>query len=627
MNRLSETGRKYLGESLPKLDTDYGSFKDLIAVAKVYTVPLYQRRYSWVTTKQVAELWGDIVRLYRERVATGKVVSTHFIGSVVAGETANVALGAGACSIIDGQQRITTLSLMLAAIRDTVVSDPEHRQEITENFLTFPNGDLRLKLSEIDQPTYQAVILGDEVADKRSAVYKAYAYIERQLQAGFSDESDPEDVEQDAADAAELPEAEEPIEPEVAEATHASAEAFDWEQLLEVIAGDLELVSISGVPAERAYQIFATLNHGGLKLSQVDLIRNAVFMKLPTLNKEAHAKIWHPLENDLGLVGLQRYLHAWVIRRGNNVPQKDTYAAVLTELKVQSEAEIYALLEGLKAESRIFVLISDPASHEAEKIAKEWSVPGEMLRSLRFLAEWGNVPAQPLLMEIVARWHGKQLAPAKAISLVRRVESLLVRRFIVQVPPNDLRSTLARLVTQVISASHGDFEKQVVAALNEEARRWPSDDELVDAMVTRALYRPKNIRQTFQILRRLAEEIEGKEAPHIQLGKSATSYSVEHVLPQTVEGTSWLSDMSKWGDPDPHQTWNTRRHTAGNLTLTAYNSELSNLSFEKKKEWIAEKLRLKLSTQILAEPRWTKLEIEKRSKALAAHAALIWPRK
>lgn len=611
---------------MPKLDTDYGSFKDLIAVAKVYTVPLYQRRYSWATTKQVAELWGDIVRLYRERVVNGSVAATHFIGSVVAGETANVALGAGECSIIDGQQRITTLSLMLAAIRDTSVPEAFGRAQITENFLCFPNGDLRLQLSEADQPTYKAIIAGDEVADRRSAVYKTYAYIQRQLQAGFSDESEPEDLEPDAVETGDSLEGDEAAEPEVAGTSLPSAEAFKWQQLVEVIAGDLELVSISGVPAERAYQIFATLNHGGLKLSQVDLIRNAVFMKLPTLNKQAYAKIWHPLETDLGLVGLQRYLHAWVIRRGNNVPQKDTYAAVLDELKLLAEGEIYDLLERLKAESRIFVLINDPASHEGEKLAKEWSVPADMLRSLRFLADWGNVPAQPLLVEIVARWHDKQLTPAKATALVRRVESLLVRRFIVQVPPNDLRSTLARLVTQIISASKADFEKQVVAALNEDARRWPDDDELADAMVTRPLYRPKNIRQTFQVLRRIAEDFEGKEAPQVQLGTSAASYSVEHVLPQTVEGTTWLSDMAKWGDPDPHQTWNTRRHTAGNLTLTAYNSELSNLSFEQKREWIKDKLRLKLSTQILVESAWTKKEIEKRSKLLAARATDVWPR-
>jgi hypothetical protein len=619
---------------MAKLDTDYGSFKELISVARVYTVPLYQRRYSWKPKAQVAELWSDVVRLYKERVLSGTVDSTHFIGSIVVGETETRALGPGDCSIIDGQQRLLTLSLIVAAIRDTLVESVSKREEITTNYLTFPRTEqLRLELSQADAATYQAIVTGEEVRDRRSPVYQAYLYVRRELAAGVVEELDPDEaVDEDAEDsgvdaggeAGDTLNGPEEIDvpPSVPEASQ-----WNWEVLLQVLSQDLELVSISGVPAERAYQIFATLNHGGLRLTQVDLIRNAVFMKLPRRNQEAHRKIWQPLEENLGEKGLQRFLHAWVVRRGNNVPQKDTYASVLHELKVAgaSEDEAYDLLRDLGSESRDYRVISDPSSYESMKLAKEWKVPDEMYRTLTFLASWGSVPAQPLLLETFTRWRLRRLNSTAATRLLRYVESLLVRRFIAAIPPNDLRSTLGRLVQQVRLSSDRQFGNVVIAALKEPTRRWPDDRETEDALVTRSIYRVKNVRQTFLILRRLAEELEGKECPQIDLGTSPSKYSIEHILPQTLEGTSWYQDLERWGDVDAHVTWNTRRHTLGNLTLTAYNSELSNRAFAEKKIWIRDKLRLRLSTQILESEAWSKREIEDRSRSLSAIAMKVWP--
>lgn len=617
---------------MAKLDTDYGSFKDLISVAKVYTVPQYQRRYSWKPKQQVAELWSDVVRLYRERSATGVVESTHFIGSVVVGETESRALGPGECSVIDGQQRLTTLGLILCAIRDTLVDDEAAKAQITTNYLTFPDTrDTRLVLSQADSETYQSIVLEEAVADRKSPVYRAYNYVRRELLAGLVEDADPDEVTDEEAEEVEEVETEdvlaETTDDEILD-SEALSVPWNWEVLLAVLSQDLELVSISGVPAERAYQIFATLNHAGLKLTQVDLIRNAVFMHLPETNKEAYKGVWQPLESRLGERGLGKFLHTWVVRQGHSVPQKDTYASVLHELKIAgpNEDKIYSLLKAISSEASEYLLVSDPGSYDSGKLGKEWKVPDGIVRSLGFLADWGNVPAQPLIMEILTRWRAKRLnAPATA-RLLRALESVLVRRFIALIPPNDLRSTLSRLVLQVANKPDAEFEKAVLAALREPTRRWPSDAEIDDAMVTKPLYRPKNISQTFLILKRIAEYMEGKECPYIELGTSASKYSVEHILPQTPEGTSWFKDLESWGDIDAHVTWNTRRHTAGNLTLTAYNAELSNRSFDEKKTWIDEKLRLQLSTRILEQDSWAKKQIENRSAELALVAQEIWPR-
>jgi uncharacterized protein YggT (Ycf19 family) len=177
------------------------------------------------------------------------------------------------------------------------------------------------------------------------------------------------------------------------------------------------------------------------------------------------------------------------------------------------------------------LVISDANAYEATKLAKEWNVPDDMLASLRFLSDWGNVPVQPLIMEVVARWKSKRLNGPSATRLLKLVESLLVRRFIAQIPPNDLRSTMARLVLQVVDVKDKDFEKAVIKALLEATRRFPTDVETLDAMVTKALYRSKNIQQTFYVLRRLAEHLEGKSARTSSWGRHP---------PNTASSTSFL---------------------------------------------------------------------------------------
>jgi hypothetical protein len=150
-------------------------------------------------------------------------------------------------------------------------------------------------------------------------------------------------------------------------------------------------------------------------------------------------------------------------------------------------------------------------------------------------------------------------------------------------------------------------------------------------LLKKPLYRGTGLKQSFFVLKRLAEAYEGKECPHIVSGTGTADFSIEHVLPQSFP-EAWAIDMTKWGDINPTETWQLLRHTAGNLTLTAYNSELSSLPFVDsslpmdKHRWIEEKLRLVLSKSIIESDTWTRDEIESRSLAMAGKAMQIWPR-
>jgi hypothetical protein len=169
-----------------------------------------------------------------------------------------------------------------------------------------------------------------------------------------------------------------------------------------------------------------------------------------------------------------------------------------------------------------------------------------------------------------------------------------------------------------------NFLSQVHKALLEPVRRWPTDDDVTKAAVERPLYRENKGTECFFVLRRLAEELQGKECPQIIHGRESTKYSIEHILPQTLTG-AWESDLQAWNE-EPLRLSTERRDVIGNLTLTAYNSELAQKRFAEKKRFVEENLFLKLSKGIASASRWCRSDIDKRSKELASLACAIWPR-
>lgn len=622
---------------MSKLDTDHGPYVDLISQGRVYSVPEYQRPYSWTPKKQVAELWSDIHRLYLHRVDDDKSF-THFIGSVVIGAAATKALGPVECPVIDGQQRLITLSLIVAAIRDELVGDEADQNEITEQYLAhIKRGKIsacRVRPGESDQKTFEEIITGEEASDTRSKIYKAYSYLRDRIALGPWLDEDPDDA--DANDSYE----EVPVDAGVAtdsdddeseyegDGLEDSVGSWDWELLIGVVGTQLELVSIADVPAESAYQIFATLNSKGMPLSQVDLTRNAIFMLMPTQGKKAHKEFWVPMEETLGRDALQSYLHTWVIRAGHNVPVKEIYSSAMRELSKPGfkEADVRKALRGLHTSAWSYKLISNPASKERETFYKGKNVPKSVVVAMERLRTWGTRPIEPVLVELFERYRLDRLSTVEVTRMLSYLESFVVRRYMAHTPPNDLRSTFARLTQQITSKTQAkSFENALLAGLQEPLRRWPTDEDLAEHLKTRPLYRKGAQRQTSFVLRRIAEHLEGKEYPHIVFGTTATDYSIEHILPQTLS-KQWLADLIKWGEPSPMQARDSRLDVIGNLTVTAYNSELSNKPFNEKKREIASNLRLEISRGVLSRTQWTRDEIDARSEELGKVALKIWPR-
>jgi hypothetical protein len=637
---------------LGKLEVSFKDFSDLIGSGRVFTVPNFQREYAWKVTKNVSALWSDVVRLYRARVEQEETPS-HFIGSVVLGspQAKGATKATTICPVIDGQQRLITVSLLLAALRDVLVLDEDDRHEITSDYLAFYKKaefhGLRVVPREPDQAVFETIVRNQPIVGvaRKSRVALAYEFFAAQLSKGVpvddigpDDElapdagaNEPEIDELDPSGSAE--EADDPLEGSTETEEDVKADAWDWEALLEVVGTQLELVEIADVPPNDAYQIFATLNSTGSPLAQVDLVRNAIFMLLPANGAKAFRDHWQPLESALGKDLLERYLHTWVIRRGFNVPAKEVYESAVKVLSRTGSSEEQVLVEvkALRDGAWAYMAVARPLTSDYLKF-NDQKIPKGILAGLARLRAWGTTPMEPLLVEILERLRTGTLSAAQVDKLLIHLESFVVRRFIAKTPPHDLRSTLARLVQQVIPAKTAvSFEASLLNGLSEPSRRWPSERQLTEGLVTQPLYRDKNRAQAFFILKRIAEFLDGKEAPHIVLGVGSTDYSIEHVLPQTLS-SAWRKDLEAWGDPDASDTWESLRHTAGNLTLTAYNSELSNMRFSApadaidKYRWYDTRLKLELTKSILKHDRWTRDEIENRSRWLATIAAQIWPR-
>jgi hypothetical protein len=608
-----------------ELETAYGSFSQLIGIESVLRVPEYQRPYVWKPKGEIRDLWEDIVELYFHELSGGRG-DVHFIGSIILGTPTPSRLSKPIAPIIDGQQRLITLSILIAAIRDLFL-EAQVATDVTSNYLLFPakrrqHQRMRIEPGGSDRRAYSEVVLGKDFSEKTGRVKRAYNYFRKQLLAGPI-EPDEEDGPQWSSD----------DNASGVRGTSGLAEAgWDLELLLEVICERLMIVSIENVPAEQAFAIFHSMNSQGLALNQVDLVRNGVFMLLPKSGRTVYEDYWEPMEAVLGREDLQGFLHTWAIQRGYNIPVRETYRSIMLELSStgHNDASVRDVVEQMYDDTWLYLLIARPDDKASRRDLALPSAPpfleGTVLRQwLRRMAEWRSAPMRPVLMILLSAARSGELGQRDLTRGLLDLESFLVRRFIHAVPPNDLRSVFARIASELDEIPGVDLADRLREHLLEPTRRWPTDPQLADAFARVPLY-GRNNRLAFFVLRRLAEAIEGgKEYPNIHYGTAAGEYSIEHVLPQDM--SLWISDLRRWKVKNPAEFFANYGDTIGNLTITTYNSELSRKRFVDKKKYLMQTSKLKMTRQIFARRNeWTPSEVVKRGQDLEIVARKLWPR-
>lgn len=562
-----------------------GTFRDLMTQDRQFQVPLYQRHYRWKTTQQ-EDLWQDILEQYHALSNGDSDIPKHFIGSIVAVEQPSDPLhDFREFRVVDGQQRLTTLSLALAALRDVAARDDASQFDtLNKKYLindTEPKGSprwARLVPGDEDAAAYWTVLTDPVSASGHSAIINAYRFFHHKI------------------------------------SDLRAADTLVPAQLSKTIADRLALVFVTVNEGERPHKIFESINATGVDLTQSDLLRNYLFMALGPRADTVYIQAWRPLEKALGADGLEGLVRDDLQSTEGFVKQNAVYRTARARLEPVAkdldalEAHVTRLARR-GASYALFLRPSDPNG-----TAGQLGVTKGALRHLAFLKGWGATTTYPLLLHIYAAVDAGHATATQAESCLEAIESFLVRRYLVDKSTN----VLNRLFINAIGALDGG--EPIDTALRRELsrdRRWPDDTAVGAGVATVPYYQNGRAHQQRLVLQRLESHLRAE----IDLDFDSADLTIEHIMPQTLS-TAWKQQIDAAGD-DPREVFEQLGHTLGNLTLTAWNSKLSNQLFDRKQE-ILKDSDLKLNAALAAAPQWGADEIRARSAALAEAATALW---
>ncbi|BCW53652.1 hypothetical protein StoSoilB19_10260 [Arthrobacter sp. StoSoilB19] len=555
-----------------------GTLAGVLEGKKQYQVPLYQRVYSW-GKKQLDQLWSDVVELERTLVDDPK--ASHFIGSLVLASSPDFgAIGVNKFLVVDGQQRLTTLTLLLAALRDHLIETGETDRAggIDAQYLinVYDKGKpLKVMPTQTDRPAYMAVLNRAPQAGGEDTIGDAYRFFRSKI-AAADDPDDPHDL-----------------------------------YLLEAaVVRGLALVVVTAEPSDNAHRIFESLNNTGLRLTQSDLLKNYLFMRLGDRAETVYDNIWLPLEKKLDSENLELLFWLDLAQRDERAKQSDTYVGQQKRLeKLKTIDEVEAEVVRIARLGDVLATILNPAEERHTEIR----------RRLTRIKAWGSTTAYPVVMQILARRAAGTAANDQVVRALTYLESYFVRRIIIGRATANLNRTLLQAVGAISGAE--DIDKALRDYLSQGRKYFATDQQVREAARAVAFYWQGRGTQKKLILQWLEEAYRPKEIVDLD----PRHLTIEHVLPQTM--TEPVREAFAEGfDADADIDYEHERvvHTLGNLTLSGYNSELSNKPFHEKRELLA-KSGVSMNQAIATHATWGAKEINARSSELAEKIIDLWP--
>lgn len=548
---------------------------DFLKKSPQFVIPIYQRTYSW-TAKECRQLWDDIMRTGRD-----ETVSAHFIGSIVYVEKGLYSVSSQSpLLVIDGQQRLTTVTLLIEALARTLSAEEKEPLEgfsakkLRNYYLLNPLEDgerkYKLLLSQTDKASLVALL--DQQGKPKDHSMR--------LEANFEFFAD-----QVAGARAEL------------------------EALCKGLA-KLVIVDISlNRDQDNPQLIFESLNSTGRELSQADLIRNFILMGLePESQDKLYDRYWRPVEVDFGQEGYATHFdgfmrHYLTVKTGEIPNVRAVYEAF--KQYARSPKIAGAGVEALVADIRVFASYYCAMALGSEPDA-------ELGAAFHDLRELKVDVAYPLLLELYRDYVAQVLTRDELLRAVRWVESYVFRRAICAIPTNSMNKTFAGFARTLKKDRYLE-SIQATFLLLPSYRRFPADDEFRRDLKLRDLY---NFRSRSYWLRRMENHDRKERVP-------VDEYTIEHILPQNENlSAQWRADLG----PEWQRIQRTWLHTLGNLTLTGYNPELSDRSFIEKRDMkggFAESP-LRINRGLGKLEHWSEDAIRERADALAGEALKVW---
>lgn len=545
---------------------------------KKFIIPVYQRVYSWKTVN-CGLLFNDLMSVYRNNYRS------HFFGSIVYVE--NDIGGCNQYVIIDGQQRITTVSLLLLAIRNYVLENSIHTEKINPNkitkaFLTDEYASdekkLKLKLVQGDDEAYDRLILqGEPIENNNITINYNYFYSK------LNDLSDDE-----------------------------------IEGLYEAIT-KLMIVNISLKPqnGDDPQLIFESLNSTGIDLEESDKIRNYVLMKMEaTYQEKIYKNYWEVLEKTVLKQDLSKFVRYYLAKKTRTLTdEKKLYFA----FKTYREDKV--------ADDSVEVLLADMLKYanyyKKIKLAKVYD--GKSLGCFARLNKLEINTVMPLLFDFLEAYDDKKLSEDELNEAVNIIENYIVRRIICGLPTSMLNKTFVYLGEEiskyVIKDKASYFDAIKYALLSKTGKsRFPNDHDFVEKFCMFELYNAKSSVRKY-VFERL-ENHKSKERVAVEDQIENGQLTIEHIMPQTL-----TADWQKHLGGNYELIHAKYKDTVGNLTLTAYNSDYSNLIFERKRD-LPDKgfvySKLELNKYLASCEVWTEEQIIERAELLSGWALKIW---
>ena len=542
---------------------------------KRYVIPVYQRKYDW-KYENCRQLYDDLKKI----IIGGR--NSHFFGSIVSAVVPNGSKIE--YHIIDGQQRLTTITLLLLAIRNLIAqgkvkTDEEKLDEqINQRFLISPwvSEDDKIKLRPVkgDREALIKLFGDEEDYDLGSNLTINYQH--------FYDMLKKEEV---------------PIA-----------------DLYEAI-GKLEIISITLDQGDNAQLIFESLNSTGLALTEGDKIRNYVLMGLPAQDQvKYYDKYWAKIEkctaNDV----------SGFVRDYLSIKQQFTPAVSNVYRTFKDYAEfvslpINELLTDLLRYARFFEKLLTCKSGLNEQVLDD---------CLYRLKRLEIVVTRPFLMEVLKLHQDDKLTDADLLRIFLITENYLFRRNICEVPTNALNKIFLNLNKEIISYDNtaDDYVSKFIYALlsKKESGRFPDDEEFGLALSEKQVYKMRGKYKAYLFER--FENYGTIETKDVYTHLDNSVYTIEHIMPQHLT-PAWNESLGV-NAAEIHETW---LHRLANLTLTGYNPKLSNKTFVEKrdeKEGGYKASGLKMNQKIATKETWGLAELEERSKEIVELAMEIW---
>ncbi len=552
------------------------TLKALVQGEKQFRVPIWQRQYTW-RVPQHKQLWHDLAEQYDHLVAGEGTAAGHFLGSFVLSPVDPNAAGLQTFLVIDGQQRLTTLMLILCALRDTVADeDPQAVDRFGKLYLfnEFQHGPGRYRLqpTEEDRVAFHARVEQAPDGGARDLISDAYRFYAQRL--------------------GEL---------------RASRQTIDARLFEHVITERLAIVEITTQHGDNAHRIFQSLNGTGVDLNQADLLRNYIFMLLPTRAEVIYEQVWRPMERLLGVDNLTGLARVDLQRRGQYVATDDVYAYHQRRLNPISHDE-----EQVEAQVRDLAL---RASHYKRLIGPASEPDHELAAGLGRLARWGAQTSHPVLMVAYDLRERGLIDIAELRRVVALIESFIVRRQLARIPTNALNRVFVQLIEHLPQGV--GFADALHRELSRERLYWPDDNGVREAVKSQPFFHIGRWHQRKMILERLERSFDHPEP----IDFDEANLQIEHILPQTLSA-EWREHLQSLSQ-DPEEVHGELVHTLGNLTLTAFNGTLSNNPFDRKLEIYGDS-HLELNRALAENDVWGRDQILARAKSLARQISTIW---